>query len=1018
MDPLSAIGFAGAVVQFVSFAHEIISIGKEVYRSPTGARQEFTEIGIMLEDLAKLHQSLRSDPVRVSRLARLWRWQDDGKLLDLLECCDSIHKELERILKSLVVRGSDRKWKSLCKAVKLVWNESEINDLERRLCRLQRHIDSRLISEIRSQQDSTMEILQDIAEGSRRLEINRAVDLQIVQREIEQGLNTLGGPLRGVIPELPVFNMVRQWSMDPVAVTGSAGLVSLSEHAHRARAFRAERNIIQRLSFQEMNERQDNIKEAHLETFRWIFSGSETSPSHFVRWLEQGSGIFWISGKPGSGKSTLMKYIYSHPRTTQALTRWAGDTTLVQACFYFWAAGTPFQKSIEGLLRSLLFQILRQCPSLIVAAFPLIVVSPVDHATIHLSTGNLIRAIDSITRSMDLNTKFCLFIDGLDEYEGFNRTIASTINKLSSSPSIKLCIASRPYNVFVNAFGGNFDQMLYVQDYTSSDIQQYVKDILERNPAFVSRTEKDPEGYRQLVQYIRKEANGVFLWVYLVVANILDGMENADRMSDLQRKLKMIPTDLKALFIHILNTVEADYHERQAQMLQIACQTEQPLSLIGYSFLDEVDPDFALTCPAEPISAEEVSYRYECMEKRVVARCKLLLEVVERPDSHPHLPKYVTFLHRTVRDYLREAEAQDILASRLKGPFDPRKRLCDLLLAEIKCIPFTEPSRNVEINYRLISRLLLVAKEVESTSGAPLALHLDSLKATIDHFRGPTFDWWQTNNFRNTLQQPDNNLACFLQLIVRSSLSEYLNWRLHGCSDEVHLSLAQKASLLTSSLYRTDRDLVAVDMRWSAAIVEELLKSGAEPNFPGKEKNNISPWAAFVSSTLRLSRLKRNGSIDLATTNCDIDKEMFLIFEQLILAGADLNIVCNADGAGADGARRPNEQKQILLTIEECIERTVTQENATYLLDLIKRRRKEQQHARLNRLFRWFTWESNAYNSILHQAAPSRRADKSRFGVSKPIFVIILLLLVVVFTRIRGFESIPQIRKYATRFDF
>ena len=627
----------------------------------------------------------------------------------------------------------------------------------------------------------------------------------------------------------------------------------------------------------------------------------------------------------------------------------------------------------------------------------------------------LTRAIGLITNVTDLDTKFCFFIDGLDEYEGFDRDIAATIKTLASLPSVKLCVASRPHNAFIDAFGGNPEQMLSVHEHTGSDIHQYVTDVLERNSAFVLRTQQDPAEYQNLVEYIRKEANGVFLWVYLVVANILDGMENADRMLDLQRKLKMIPTDLKALFTHILNNVEADYHEQQAQMLQIACQTEQPLSLIGYSFLDEGDPDFAPNYPVGPISPEEVLDRYDCMEKRVVSRCKLLLEVVERPDDHPHLPKYVTFLHRTVRDYLREAEAQEILASRLKGPFDPRQRLCDLLLAQIKCIPVPESLQKWKINHRLMYQLLLVAKEVESSSNVPPALHLDSLKATIDQIGGPDFNWWQTNGYCNTVERPVDNLTCFLQMIVRSSLPAYLRWRLYECNDMANLDLAQKSSLLTRSVYRNDRDLVAVDMRWSAAIVEELLKAGADPDLLDEE-SDLRPWHAFISSALRLSKLKASGSIDLVTVDCDLDKEMFLIYEQFIFAAADLNVACEADRAEPAGGWKPNEQRQMLLMIEECIERTVTPTDATYLLGLIQRRRKELERSRLSVFLRWFLPASKppaVYTSILHQTAPPSRVEKSRSGVNRPICGIILFLLVVLF-----FKWTQSVKIVARRLDF
>lgn len=48
------------------------------------------------------------------------------------------------------------------------------------------------------------------------------------------------------------------------------------------------------------------------------------SRQRFVRWLSAESGIFHISGKLGSGKSTLMRFLYSHPRTQQELEKWAG----------------------------------------------------------------------------------------------------------------------------------------------------------------------------------------------------------------------------------------------------------------------------------------------------------------------------------------------------------------------------------------------------------------------------------------------------------------------------------------------------------------------------------------------------------------------------------------------------------------------------------------------------------------------------------------------------------------------
>jgi hypothetical protein len=66
--------------------------------------------------------------------------------------------------------------------------------------------------------------------------------------------------------------------------------------------------------------------------------------------------MFWIKGKPGSGKSTLMKCVLEHIR------RQPGACTI--ASFFFNARGEPFERSIEGCYRTLLHQLLTHVPKL------------------------------------------------------------------------------------------------------------------------------------------------------------------------------------------------------------------------------------------------------------------------------------------------------------------------------------------------------------------------------------------------------------------------------------------------------------------------------------------------------------------------------------------------------------------------------------------------------------------------------------------------------------------------------
>ena len=86
---------------------------------------------------------------------------------------------------------------------------------------------------------------------------------------------------------------------------------------------------------------------------------------NFSEWLRTGNAVYWINGKAGSGKSTLMNYICGHEKKTRSLKEWSSDRLLLTPTFFFWNAGVLQQKTIDGLLRSLIFQMLTECPELI-----------------------------------------------------------------------------------------------------------------------------------------------------------------------------------------------------------------------------------------------------------------------------------------------------------------------------------------------------------------------------------------------------------------------------------------------------------------------------------------------------------------------------------------------------------------------------------------------------------------------------------------------------------------------------
>lgn len=121
-----------------------------------------------------------------------------------------------------------------------------------------------------------------------------------------------------------------------------------TEEEELGRKREAEDRIFESFLFPSMSARFEQIDEAHAKTFDWIFEkpNAEQMPwINFTEWLETGEGIYWINGKAGSGKSTLMRYLLERPNTKILLARWAHPISLDLASFFFWNAGTSYQKS-------------------------------------------------------------------------------------------------------------------------------------------------------------------------------------------------------------------------------------------------------------------------------------------------------------------------------------------------------------------------------------------------------------------------------------------------------------------------------------------------------------------------------------------------------------------------------------------------------------------------------------------------------------------------------------------------
>ncbi|KAI8948686.1 hypothetical protein F4801DRAFT_604106 [Xylaria longipes] len=286
--------------------------------------------------------------------------------------------------------------------------------------------------------------------------------------------------------------------------------------------------------------RVNNISEPSDSTFSWIsdpqYSGSSHPRIDFLEWLGNEGQVFCITGLPGSGKSTIMKFLAGsdnqNQQTLRYLKPWATPGNPRILAFYFWLADRAnIQNSFRGFLCHLLHQLL-SLTSWEVASD----LVPLDwlqkkHKIDNWGPKELERLLITTTSRIVSVTPLCFFIDALDEFidsdrEDVVRIIRELIVDDGRHLKIKFCVSLRPDPKIQRQLGNAVIRSLELHTATQNDIQRYVTDELERcwkgNPT--SPTDQKNE----LISKVVFSARGVFLWVILVARKLREGIDLGD----------------------------------------------------------------------------------------------------------------------------------------------------------------------------------------------------------------------------------------------------------------------------------------------------------------------------------------------------------------------------------------------------------------------------------------------------------------------------------------------------------
>jgi hypothetical protein len=137
MDPVTAIGLAASILNFVSFSWGLIKGTTEIYHSANGALEENERIEVVIRDLDRIAGDLGKGCTGST--------SPELAVKELAEDCKEDSAKLLGLLKKLRVRGKVTIWKSLKAKFLTLMSKDELENLKERLDFYRSEVDTNLI---------------------------------------------------------------------------------------------------------------------------------------------------------------------------------------------------------------------------------------------------------------------------------------------------------------------------------------------------------------------------------------------------------------------------------------------------------------------------------------------------------------------------------------------------------------------------------------------------------------------------------------------------------------------------------------------------------------------------------------------------------------------------------------------------------------------------------------------------------------------------------------------------------
>ncbi|KAL7957217.1 hypothetical protein V8C34DRAFT_325473 [Trichoderma compactum] len=677
MSGFEALSMVCSIMQVISFTKEVLTLCKDIYdgRPTTDCqmKENTASIQVLLDNMSRCSVSIQQT-------------KGDKELYAIAQKCskaaEELQKEMQQVTKHCkpgnVIRAMIVGYKSKS-------HKTKITSLYNLFCQYQKTLETHLLVRLCTKND--------------------AIELQ--QRDTFKGLSDA---MKYFISRLAaghteMVNLIAREGVhtrQQIKDSESQVIRSIND-AQSAAYYEAKKDrLLHNLKYESMNTRRTELKPAHEATYVSIFDsldvdeepdGASASSSaaawrKFVQWLQSENRVFWIQGKPGAGKSTLMKFLLQPENTQKGVDKWSPNTLILS--HFFWKPGDNLQKNFRGLLCSLTHQLLSSEYGAV--DYVLSALQPFGDKD---NIGDWeISELESILHSSSIYCKrsVLFLINGLDEATEIER-ILQFLDYLIDLRSVKICISCRSEDIFLEKFS-KYDGFT-LNELTRDDMLQLVF-------AGIPESERYPSDFLQdLRSLLVEKAEGVYLWLVLALESVKRGLRNNDEQYEIYLRLSKLPSELEKLYADMWGRLGEDtdiYEKEAARYFSLIIMNQAFFDI--YSHACSCIFDFRLSTlqcmllTNDTMKANILSKSFLVpiseIEKKSVAASKiasirtaglLVIKDVEydfsdllqeeltegmRSDPselNPYFSRRVNFIHRTLFDFFKESEiGQNILA--------------------------------------------------------------------------------------------------------------------------------------------------------------------------------------------------------------------------------------------------------------------------------------------------------------------------------------------------------------------